>query len=122
MRDTMPREPSRHRASTKRYEPTRRVATTPEARENQLIALAVDLAEDQLRNKTASAQVITHFLKLATEKERLERERLENENKLLIARTKSIEAADRMEALYAEALSAFTSKYEWQGDDTGSET
>jgi hypothetical protein len=98
------------------------VATTPEARENQLIALAVDLAEDQLRNKTASAQVITHFLKLATEKERLERERLENENKLLIARTKSIEAADRMEALYAEALSAFTSKYEWQGDDTGSET
>ena len=117
MRDTMQREPSRRRASS-----TRSVATTPEARENQLIALAVDLAEDQLRNKTASAQVITHFLKLATEKERLERERLENENKLLIARTKSIEAADRMEALNAEALSAFTSKYEWQGDDTGSET
>ena len=112
MRDTMQRKPGERRASTKRYEPPRSVATT---------ALAVDLAEDQLRNKTASAQVITHFLKLATEKERLERERLENENKLLIARTKSIEAADRMEALYAEALSAFTSKYEWQGDDTSSE-
>ena len=121
MRDTMQRKPGERRASTKRYEPPRSVATTPEARENQLIALAVDLAEDQLRNKTASAQVITHFLKLATEKERLERERLENENKLLIARTKSIEAADRMEALYAEALSVFTSKYEWQGDDTSSE-
>lgn len=121
MRDEMQRKPSGRRVSVMTKEPVRRVAPTPEARENQLIALAVDLAEDQLRNKTASAQVITHFLKLATERERLERERLENENKLLVAKTKSIEAADRMEALYAQALTAFTTKYEWQGDDTGSE-
>lgn len=125
MRDITTTKPNTRRASStqyKPYRPTRRAATTTEARENQLMALAYDLAEDQLRNKTASAQVITHFLKLATEKERLEREKLENENQLLIAKKKSIEASDRMEALYADALAAFTSKYEWQGDDTGSET
>ena len=122
MPDMRSRKASGRRASASTYEPVRRVAFVPEQRENQLIALAFDLVEDRLRNKTASAQETTHFLKLATEKERLERERLENENQLLIAKRKSIEAADRMEALYAEALSVFTSKYEWQGDDTGSET
>ena len=121
MAEHVQRRSVRRQATANRNTCDRKVATTPAARENQLIALAVDLAEDQLRNKTASAQVITHFLKLATEKERLERTKLENENKLLVARTKSIEAADRMEALYAEALSAFTSKYEWQGDDTGND-
>lgn len=121
MRDITRQEQNARRASRSSYKPPRNVASTTEARENQLMALAYDLAEDQLRNKTASAQVITHFLKLATEKERLERERLENENQLLIAKRKSIESADRMEALYADALLAFTSKYEWQGDDTGSE-
>ena len=124
MREITTQKPSARRASSapyKPYKPARNVATTTEARESQLMALAYDLAEDQLRNKTASAQVITHFLKLATEKERLEREKLENENQLLIAKKKSIEAADRMEALYANALAVFSSKYEWQGDDTGSE-
>lgn len=68
-----------------------RPAITPEARENQLISLAVDLAERQLREGTASSQVITHYLKLGSTREKLERERLEEENKLLRAKTEAIE-------------------------------
>ena len=59
----------------------RRPALSPEARENQLISLAVDLAEKQLQEGTASSQVITHYLKLGSTKERLEKEKLEEENK-----------------------------------------
>lgn len=120
MREVTQRRPGERRA-TGSHEPVRRVATSAEERENQLIALAFDLVEDRLRNKTASAQETTHFLKLATEKERLERERLKNENELLKARKKSIESSDQLEALLGDAIRTFTSKYEWQGDDTGSE-
>lgn len=82
-------------------------ALNPETRENQMIALAVDLAEQQLMDGTASSQVITHYLKLGSSKERLEREKLEEENKLLRAKTEAIESSKRSEALYAEALKAF---------------
>lgn len=81
-------------------------ALTPEARENQLIALAQDRAEEQLRNGTASSQLIVHYLRLATEKERLERKQLEAKNELLAAKTKAIEAAENTERLYAEAIEA----------------
>ena len=93
-----------------------RPGLTPEARENQMIALAVNLAEQQLRDGTASSQVITHFLKLATAKERLEREKLEQENKLLIAKTESLQSAKRVEELYENAIKAMKS-YSGQGDE-----
>lgn len=83
-----------------------RPALNPEARENQLVSLAVDLAEEQLRNGTASSQVITHYLKLGTTRERLEREKLEKENELLRAKTEAIESTHRIEELYENALSA----------------
>lgn len=83
-----------------------RPATTPEARENQLIALAVDLAEEQLRNGTASSQVITHYLKLGSTKERLEKEMMEEQKKLLVAKTEMIESSKKTEELYAQALAA----------------
>lgn len=79
---------------------------TIEARENKLIALAVDLAERQLSEGTASAQVITHYLKLGSTVERLEREKLKNETQLLAAKTESLKSAKRMEDLYANALAA----------------
>ena len=60
-----------------------RPAISPDAREKQLISLAIDLAEQQLKDGTASSQVITHFLKMGSEREKLERERLEEENKKL---------------------------------------
>lgn len=81
-------------------------ATTPQARENQLINLAVDVAEQQLRAGTASSQVITHFLKLATGREALERVKLEHENELLKARTEQMGSSHRQEELYAKALKA----------------
>ena len=82
-------------------------AATPEAKENQLISLAVDLAEKQLREGTASSQVISHFLKLGSTKEKLELEKLKNENKLLNAKTESLESAKRVEELYVKAMDAF---------------
>lgn len=89
-------------------EPTRKVrpALTPEARENQMISLAVDLAEKQLLDGTASSQVITHYLKLGTVKEQLERERLEKENQLLVAKVEALKSAKRSEELFADAIKA----------------
>lgn len=83
-----------------------RPALTPEGRENQMISLAVDLAEKQLIEGTASSQVITHYLKLGSTKERLEKEKLEEENKLLKARTEALQSAKRVEELYADAIAA----------------
>lgn len=82
-------------------------ALTPEERESRMISLAMDLAEKQLREGTASAQVIAHYLRLGTQKDKLEREMLEEKNKLLAAKTEAIRAAERTEQLYAEAIQAF---------------
>ena len=89
-------------------EPKRRIrpALTPEARENQMISLAEDLAEKQLLEGTASAQVITHYLKLGTTKARLELEREKKEIEMIEAKTENLQSAKRMEELYAEALNA----------------
>lgn len=81
-------------------------ARTLEARENQLISLAVDLAEKQLSEGTASAQVIAHYLKLASTRERLEKEKLMKENELLKAKTDSLHSAKKIEDLYANALNS----------------
>lgn len=90
---------------------SQRPASTPEARENQLISLAVDLAEQQLRDGTASSQVITHYLKLGSTKERLEKEFMEKQMDLVEAKTDSIKSAKAYEedvkGLYAEVLRAF---------------
>ena len=91
-----------------------RPALTPEVRENQMISLAVDLAEKQLIEGTASSQVITHYLKLGSTKERLEKEKLEEENKLLKARTEALQSAKKVEELYADAISAMK-KYSGNG-------
>lgn len=97
--------------SSKRLRP----ALTPEAREQQLISLAVDLAEQQLLDGTASSQVLTHYLKLGSLREKLEREKLEEENKLLRAKVDAIKSAEKQEELYAQALRAM-SRYSGKGD------
>lgn len=84
-------------------------ATTPDGRERQLIAAAYDLAEEQIRSGTATAQVITHFLKLGTEREKLERERLKRENTLLEAKVDSLASSARIEELTKKAIDAFRS-------------
>lgn len=85
-----------------------RPALTPEARENQMISLAVDLAEQQLREGTASSQVITHYLKLGTMNHKLELEKLKKENELLSAKTEALQSSARIEELYLEAMKAMS--------------
>ena len=84
-----------------------RPALSPESREQQLISLAVDLAERQLIEGTASSQVITHYLKLGTSKHKAEMEKLERENELLRAKTESLQSAKRSEELFEKAMQAF---------------
>ena len=96
----------------------RKPATTPEQRENELISSAIDLAEDQIHNGTASAQVITHFLKLGSTRERLEQQRLEHENELTRVRIEALESQKRVEEMYFEALQAMRS---YSGDVVVSE-
>ena len=93
----------------------RRPAISPEARENQMISYAIDLAEKQLIEGTASSQVITHFLKLGSTKERIEKEILEKQKDLIEAKTKAYQASDEIKELYAEALKAMRT-YSGQGD------
>ena len=84
-----------------------RPALTPESEENKMIALAVNLAKKQLLEGTASSQVITHFLKLASSREKLEQELLEEKRKLAAAKTDLIESEARQEELYKQAMAAF---------------
>ena len=83
-----------------------RPALNPEARENQLISLAVDLVEQRLRDGTASAQETTHFLKLASQKSKIDLERAKLENELIKAKTQSLKDAADMKTLYADAIAA----------------
>lgn len=83
-----------------------RPALTPEAREDQLIYLATELAEQQLRDGTASSQIITHYLKMGSSKERIEKEILEKQKELITAKTESLQSTKRIEELYSEAIAA----------------
>ena len=91
---------------------------TPEARENELISLAIDLAEQQLRDGTASSQVITHYLKLGSSKEKIEKEILEKQKELITAKTEAMASAKRVEELYEKALFAMKS---YKGEDNDGE-
>ena len=95
------------KAENKKETPAVRRASTVEGRQDQMIALAVDLAEKQLREGTASSQVITHYLKLGSTKDRLEKQLLSKRVELAAAKTEAIKSAKRVEELYANALTAF---------------
>ena len=82
-------------------------ALSPEEREQQLISLASTLAEKQLRDGTASAQVITHYLKLGTMREQEELQKLRSENELLKAKKDAIQSVQRSEELFAKAIEQF---------------
>lgn len=104
------------KSSTKAKTRKQMPATTPEARENQMIALAVDNAEQALRNGTASPSIIIHYLKLGSTKEKLEKEKLIEENKLLRAKTEAISSEAETKEMYLKAINAFK-KYSGGGDD-----
>lgn len=92
----------------------RRPGLTPEARENQLIADAYDMAEEQIRNRTASSQVLTHFLKMGTTKMELEKEKIRYEIEMTRAKTEAIQATQHTEELYKNAIKAMQ-RYSGQG-------
>lgn len=91
-------------------------ALDPDERENQLIAMAQDLAEKQLLEGTASSQVISHYLRLGSTKERLEKEKILKENELLRAKTEALKSAKRIEDLYEKAIKAMKN-YSYNDDD-----
>ena len=84
----------------------RRPASTPEGRENQLIALAYDAAEERIRNGTASSAEIVHFLKLGSSKERLEQEDKRKDIELKTAKTEALQSMKKSEELFAGAIKA----------------
>ena len=100
---------ARRRNSEQPNDKRRKRAITPEGREGQLVSDAIDLAENQIRNGTASSQVITHFLKLGSTRERLEQQRLEHENELTRVKIDEVVSRKRVEELYTEALTAMRS-------------
>lgn len=111
--------PSGRRARVVSHEdvpaPPRRRATTPEVREQQLIAAAYDLTEKRIKQETASAQEVTLFLKLGSSRERLEQEKIRHENELLQVKREAMAQAARTEELFAEAIRAMRS---YQGDSS----
>lgn len=93
---------------------TRPPEMSPEARESRMVALAIDLAEEQLRNGTASSQVITHYLKLGSTMEQEKKDIMREQKKLLEAKTEAIRSSKRIEELYSQALSVMR---KYNGDD-----
>lgn len=108
------------RKSSETSKPRRRPATTPEAQENYMISLTVKLAEKQLKDGSASSQVMTHFLKLATTREKLEQEKLKKENLLLQSRAESLVSDKENNSDYRAVLNALQS-YKGEAVDTNDE-
>lgn len=106
--------------TTKNQSRNHRHAMSLENREQQMITLAVDLAEQQLREGTASSQLITHYLKLATTREKIEQETMIANQKLIQAKVENLQSASRVEELYAEAISAMK-RYGGQTEPTSSD-
>ena len=103
------------KAKSKKTSGVMRPALTPEARENQMISLAMDLAEQQLRDGTASSQLITEFVKRGSTKARLEKEILREQKELMEAKTENLRSSKRIEELYNDAIKAMRN-YSGNGD------
>lgn len=96
-----------------------RPALSPEAEENQMIALAMNQAKKQLLEGTASSQIVVHYLKLASSKEKLEQQIAEQNLELLKAKTEAIQSAKRVEEMYSEAIKAMQEyRYDPEGNSS----
>ena len=108
---------TKKKPSSSKSKPRKRPATSPEAREKQLISMAYDLAEQQLLDGTISASALTQLLKAGSEKTRLENQKLETDNTLNEAKTETLRSAKRVEELYEEAMKAYRSYRGLGADD-----
>lgn len=97
------------KVSTAKSSRKSRPSLNPDSRENLLISLATDVAEEQLRNGTASAQVIVHYLKLGSAKARLEKELLREQVDLVKAKTEAYKASEHADEMYEKAINAMKS-------------
>lgn len=93
-----------------------RKASTPSARENQIVAAAYDLAEQRILDGTASDTLLREFVKLGSPKEQIEREILERQRDLITAKTEALQSQKKVDELYADAISAFKA-YHGSDDD-----
>ena len=93
----------------------RRPALTPEARENQLIAEAIDLVEQRILNGTASSQETTHFLKLGSTKAQYEKEVLKMQRDLMQAKIDNIKSYEKNEEFQQQVIEMFK-KYSGEED------
>lgn len=94
-----------------------RPALSQEARENQLISMAMDEAERRILDGTASSQLLCEFIKRGSMKAQMEIEKLQEENKLLRAKTENLQSQQRVEELYKEALDAMRNYAGYSNDD-----
>lgn|GEM_PF-1542402 len=97
--------------------PMTRKARSLQRREDQLIALAYDLVEQRIRNGTATSQETVEFLRRGSTKARLEKEIMEEQKKYMKAKTEAMESAKRIEAMYSDAMAAFSSYRSSTPDD-----
>lgn len=104
-------------ANTNTVKKKQRPALTPEGRENQLISLAIDRAEQQLRDGTASSQVIVHYLKLGSSREKLEQEQIIKNQELIDAKKENLISGKVSEELYTKAIKAMRSYGPTREDD-----
>lgn len=99
------------KSGDKNYEPAPKPlfspATSLDDREGQLISLAYDVAEERLRNGTATSQEVTHFLKLGSSKARVEKDILERQKELITAKTEALQAQKKLEEMFSDAMEAF---------------
>lgn len=96
-------------SSAKPKRATKRPATTPAERENQLVSAAFDLVEQRIREGSASSQELVHFLKLGSTRNALEMEKIHHENQLLVVKAQQIESSKQTEEMYTNALNALKS-------------
>lgn len=100
---------AKYQKSNSEHSKKPRPATTPEGRESQMVSLAMELAEKRLRAGTASAQEVTHFLKLGSLNNRVEREILEKQKELITAKTEAIKREKSTDEMYADVIAALRS-------------
>lgn len=85
----------------------RRRAQTPEERENQLIALALDRVEERMQNRTATAQEYIQFIRMASSKARAEADKVALELELVKAKTENLRMQQKNEEMFSNAIKAF---------------
>ena len=85
----------------------------PDDREKMMVNLAMDRAEEQLRDGTASQSLIIHFLKLGTEMTQLEQKLVDAKVKQI----KDVTNTNQNNKKVIEAIQGYKPKHGTKNDD-----